>query len=105
MDETPTASDRLGKWLAPLVFLSNNWISRIGIFLVTTAGVSWLFLLPTLLKNTPNDPYIGLLTVFALPAVFFAGLALIPMGRAGNCQRERRQAPPLPCALELIEAR
>lgn len=80
MDETPTASDRLGKWLAPLVFLSNNWISRIGIFLVTTAGVSWLFLLPTLLKNTPNDPYIGLLTVFALPAVFFAGLALIPLG-------------------------
>jgi c(7)-type cytochrome triheme protein len=67
------------KWLSPLVYLSSNWISRIGIFLVTAAGVSWLFALPANLSG-PEHPYVGLLTVVLLPALFFLGLALIPLG-------------------------
>ncbi len=80
MNESPSWTERANKLLSPLLFLSQNWISRIGVFLVTTSSVSWLFLLPRLVQGTPKDPYLGLLTVFALPGVFFLGLALIPLG-------------------------
>jgi len=32
--------------LRPLVSLSNDWISMVGVAIVTTTGVFWLFLLP-----------------------------------------------------------
>jgi hypothetical protein len=80
MSEPQSVSSRLQKFLSPVVYLSNNWISRIGIFLVTAAGVSWLFLLPLIVRGAPRNPYIGLLVVFALPIVFLAGLVLIPIG-------------------------
>ncbi len=51
----------------------------IGVGLVTTAGISWLFLLPTTFHEMSN-PYLGILTAMLLPAVFFLGLALIPLG-------------------------
>jgi c(7)-type cytochrome triheme protein len=70
-----TLSERLG----PLVYLSTNWISRIGILLVTAAGVLWLFTLARSFTGREN-PYLGALTVFLLPALFFLGLALIPLG-------------------------
>ena len=44
------SESRKRKWpaqLSPLVHLSNNWISLIGVVVVTTATVFWLFLLPT----------------------------------------------------------
>jgi nitrate/TMAO reductase-like tetraheme cytochrome c subunit len=66
--------------LSPLVHLANNWISLIGVVLVTTATIFWLFLLPTTLKGAASSPYIGILTYMGIPAVFFAGLALIPLG-------------------------
>jgi len=66
--------------LAPIVYLSNNWISRIGVVLVTTAGILWLFLLPTFLQGHSPDPYIGILQFLALPGVFFLGLFMIPVG-------------------------
>ncbi len=80
MNESPLWSERAQKFLSPLLFLSQNWISRIGVFLVTTSSVSWLFLLPNLVQGTPKDPYLGLITVFALPGIFFLGLFLIPLG-------------------------
>lgn len=66
--------------LAPAVSLSNNWISRIGVVLVTTAGILWVFLLPTYLKGHSSDPYMGILQFLVLPGIFFLGLALIPLG-------------------------
>jgi hypothetical protein len=80
MNESPSWTERAQKFLSPLFFLSQNWISRVGVFLVTTSGVSWLFLLPRLIQGTPKDPYLGLITVFALPGIFFLGLFLIPIG-------------------------
>ena len=80
MSEPQSFSARLQNFLSPVVYLSNNWTSRVGIFLVTAAGVSWLFLLPVIMQGAPKDPYIGLLAVFALPLVFFTGLILIPIG-------------------------
>jgi nitrate/TMAO reductase-like tetraheme cytochrome c subunit len=66
--------------LSPLVHLANNWISLIGVILVTTATIFWLFLLPTTMKGVASSPYIGILTYMGIPAVFFFGLALIPFG-------------------------
>lgn len=63
-----------------LVLLASNWISMLGTALVTLAGFSWLFLLPTNLRGRVENPYIGLLLFIVIPAIFFAGLALIPIG-------------------------
>jgi len=63
-----------------LVLLASNWISMLGTTLVTLAGFSWLFLLPTNLRGRVENPYIGILLFLIIPAIFFAGLALIPIG-------------------------
>src|SRR5580698_9410623 len=76
-------NEQKGVWrgpLSPLVHLANNWISLIGVILVTTATIFWLFLLPTTMKGAASSPYIGILTYMGIPGVFFAGLALIPLG-------------------------
>src|SRR5690349_10714541 len=71
---------RFQLWLRPLVYLSNNPISLIGVVLVTSAAVCWLALLPTLWSGAAEVPYGGILLFMALPAIFFLGLALIPFG-------------------------
>ena len=63
-----------------LVLLASHWISMLGTALVTLAGFSWLFLLPTNLRGKVENPYIGILLFLIIPAIFFAGLALIPIG-------------------------
>ncbi len=63
-----------------LVMLASHWISMLGTALVTLAGFSWLFLLPTNLRGRVENPYIGLLLFIVIPAIFFVGLALIPVG-------------------------
>ena len=70
----------LREWLRPVVYLANNWISLIGVMLVTTGGILWLFLLPATFRTHSQDPYAGILQFMVLPAVFFAGLGLIPLG-------------------------
>ncbi len=65
-----------------LVLLASHWISMLGVALVTLAGISWLFALPLNLRGHTSNPYVGLLLFVALPIVFFAGLALIPVGIA-----------------------
>ena len=77
-------------WLAPYVYLSNNWISLTGVVLVTTAAVLWLFLLPVMIGEHVENPYLNILTVMALPAAFFLGLILIPLGEFLRFRRERR---------------
>jgi hypothetical protein len=67
-------------WLSPLIYLSSNWLSLAGVVLVTTAAILWLFLLPTTLRGGADTPYIGILVFLVLPAPFFLGLVLIPLG-------------------------
>ncbi len=78
-------------WISPLVYLSNNWISLVGVVLTTTGGVCWFFLLPVQFGEAANHPYLGILFYLALPGVFFLGLALIPLGIYLRMRRERRQ--------------
>ncbi len=63
-----------------LVLLTSHWISMLGAALVTLAGCSWLFVLPAHMGGHVENPYIGLLIFILIPIIFFAGLALIPIG-------------------------
>ena len=76
-------------WLSPVVYLSNNWISQLGVVVVTSATVFWLVLLPSTLRGQAPNPYFGILMYLALPAVFIAGLILIPLGILWERRRER----------------
>jgi hypothetical protein len=85
---------RFSDWLAPVVYLASNWISLIGVVLVTTAGVLWVLLLPSLLRGDSRNPYIGILEFLLLPVVFFAGLLLIPAGIWWYRRRNGSRLPP-----------
>ena len=102
MSEPQSLGTRLQNFLSPVVYLSNNWTSRAGIFLVTAAGVSWLFLLPVIIQGAPKDPYIGLLVVFALPVVFFTGLILIPIGIWFARRKKKKTEDAIPPAYRQI---
>ncbi|MFN8813991.1 MAG: NapC/NirT family cytochrome c [Acidobacteriota bacterium] len=74
------------RWLLPILYLTDNWISRAGLALVLTATVLWIFLTGA----SAASGYLGILQFVALPAAFFAGLLLIP---AGMSRQRRKQAP------------
>lgn len=80
--------------LAPLVYLADNWLSLIGVVVVTTATVFWLFLLPITLRGQITHPYIGILVFLLLPGLFIGGLVLIPVGVMTRRKRERRRGLP-----------
>jgi nitrate/TMAO reductase-like tetraheme cytochrome c subunit len=60
--------------------LTVHWLSLAGTALVTTAGFSWLFVLPLQLRGHASNPYVGIVVFLILPVIFFAGLLLIPIG-------------------------
>jgi len=60
--------------------LTRHWLSLIGLTLVTTAGISWLFVLPLEVRGHVDNPYVGIIVFLILPLLFFAGLTLIPVG-------------------------
>jgi nitrate/TMAO reductase-like tetraheme cytochrome c subunit len=63
-----------------ITLLTSHWISMLGVALATTAGFSWLFVLPQHLRGNVSNPYIGILIFMVIPAILFLGLALIPIG-------------------------
>jgi hypothetical protein len=63
-----------------LVLLTSHWISMLGAALVTLAGCSWFFVLPAHIRGHVDNPYIWAVDFYHHPGVFFAGLALIPLG-------------------------
>ena len=79
MEPAPPFNSRPLRWLSPIVYLSNNFLSLTGVILATAGGVSWLFLLPELAHGGSQNPYLGLLWLVDL-GLFIGGLALIPAG-------------------------
>ncbi|HSP69459.1 MAG TPA: NapC/NirT family cytochrome c [Bryobacteraceae bacterium] len=79
-----------------LVLLASHWVSMAGVALVTLAGFSWIFVLPANLRGHVENPYIGLLVFIAIPAVFFLGLILIPIGIALGKRRVATHLATLP---------
>jgi len=86
------SSSSLRSRLSPIVYFSNNLISLLGVVMVTTATVLFIFLIPTLWGGTTANPYLGLLIFVAFPAVFIGGLLLIPVGMA--IRKRRVGIPP-----------
>jgi nitrate/TMAO reductase-like tetraheme cytochrome c subunit len=72
--------------------LTSNRVSMLGVALATTAGFSWLFILPLRVEN----PYMGILVVLVIPLLLLIGLILIPIGIARAARRARSGAPDLP---------
>lgn len=68
-----------GKWPSWFV-LTRHWLSLVGVALVTTAVISCLFVLPQQIRGHVDNPYVGIVFFLVLPAIFFIGLALIPIG-------------------------
>jgi uncharacterized membrane protein YozB (DUF420 family) len=60
--------------------LTQHWLSLLGVALLATALISWLFVLPQQIRNHVDNPYVGIVVFLVLPAIFFAGLLLIPVG-------------------------
>jgi len=60
--------------------LTRHWLSLVGAALVTTAGLSWLFVLPVQIRGHVANPYLGIVIFLILPVIFFTGLLLIPVG-------------------------
>lgn len=60
--------------------LTRHWLSLLGVALVVTALISWLFVLPQQVRGHVDNPYAGIVVFLVLPAIFFTGLALIPIG-------------------------
>ena len=63
-----------------ITLLASHWVSMLGVALATTAGFSWLFVLPQHLRGNVDNPYIGIVIFLIIPAILFLGLALIPVG-------------------------
>jgi len=62
------------------VLLTSHWVSMLGVALVTTAGFSWLFVLPTELRGHTSNPYIGIVVFILIPVIFVLGLVLMAFG-------------------------
>jgi nitrate/TMAO reductase-like tetraheme cytochrome c subunit len=90
MSATNLWREQLRAWLGPLVHLANNWISLVGVILVTTSAVFWLFSLPITMRHEVDNPYAGILLFLVIPAVFVGGLIIIPLGIYRQFRRERR---------------
>jgi hypothetical protein len=60
--------------------LTQHWLSLLGGALLATALISWLFVLPQQIRGHVDNPYVGIVVFLVLPAIFFTGLALVPIG-------------------------
>jgi nitrate/TMAO reductase-like tetraheme cytochrome c subunit len=60
--------------------VSRHWLSLLGLTLLATALISSLFVLPQQIHGHSQNPYLGIIVLLVLPIIFFAGLALVPIG-------------------------
>jgi hypothetical protein len=68
-------------WVRPALFFGNNPISLAGGAITTASGVTMIAYWLVELFGRPNDnPYLGIIFFLLLPALFIAGLVLIPVG-------------------------
>ena len=60
--------------------LTQHWLSLRGLALLVTALISSFLVLPRQVRGHGDDPYVGISVYLVLPALFFIGLALVPIG-------------------------
>jgi nitrate/TMAO reductase-like tetraheme cytochrome c subunit len=74
-----------------LALLTTHWLTRLGLILVITALCTFLFVLPSGQPGHGENPYKGLVLYVVLPAIFFAGLALVAVGIVVGRRRIRER--------------
>ncbi|HVR71805.1 MAG TPA: NapC/NirT family cytochrome c [Vicinamibacteria bacterium] len=86
----------LGRWARPIVYLGTNAVTLTGAVLTTSAALTMVgFWAVEVLHGGPIHSYAGILLFLVLPAVFVAGLLLIPVGLLWRRRRLRaRKALP-----------
>lgn len=68
-------------WVRPALFFGNNPISLFGGAITTAAGVTMIaYWVIDLFSRSISNPYLNIIFYLILPAVFIAGLGLIPIG-------------------------
>jgi nitrate/TMAO reductase-like tetraheme cytochrome c subunit len=68
-------------WVRPALFFGNNPISLAGGAITSASGVTMLaYWLVEIFGRSNDNPYLGIIFFLILPALFVAGLALIPVG-------------------------
>ncbi len=68
-------------WVRPALFFGNNPISLAGGAITTASGVTMIgYWMVEILGQSYTNPYLGIIFFLLLPALFVAGLLLIPVG-------------------------
>jgi len=98
----PTARERIALW-GRTVFrvLGQNRLSQAGVVVTTATGISMVFLwVIETIQGGHQHPYSGIILFLILPALFVAGLLLIPVGFVLQRRRDRKEGrsaePPPP---------
>ena len=90
-------------WVRPALFFGNNPISLAGGAVTTASGVTMIgYWLVELIGRPNNNPYLGIIFFLILPALFIAGLALIPIGIYLR-RRVLRKAGEIPAAFPKVD--
>ena len=97
-------SGPLANTLRPIFYLSHNLVSRLGVVLTTSSGVTLVLAYLFQLFGVVYNPYAGILVFLLLPALFVAGLLLIPLGIYRDFRRYRRRGT-LPVTYPTIDFR
>jgi nitrate/TMAO reductase-like tetraheme cytochrome c subunit len=70
-------------WLEPFFFFGNNPITLIGSGLTTASAITLVvYWVMEMVGRRYTNPYLGIIFFLVLPALFVAGLALVPVGMA-----------------------
>lgn len=77
----------------PAPSLMRNYVSFIGIAIVTASLVSVVLLFLMELSTARDNPYVGLLTYIIFPSIMLFGIAVVLTGMILERQRRRKLAP------------
>ncbi len=90
-------------WVRPALFFGNNPVSLAGGAITSASGVTMIGYWLVELFGRPNDnPYLGIIFFLILPALFIAGLILIPIGVFIR-RRKLQKAGQIPAAYPKID--
>ena len=78
-------------YVRPLVYLSHNMISRIGVVVTTTSAITLVVTFAFHALGYSPSPYAGILLFLILPGIFILGLLLIPVGIYRDFRRRRHR--------------
>jgi len=90
-------------WVRPALFFGNNPVSLAGGAITTASGVTMIGYWLVELFGRPNDnPYLGIIFFLLLPALFIAGLLLIPVGLLAR-RKKLQKAGQIPAEFPKID--